>query len=219
MIKVFIIEKQQLMRQGLEALIKNESDMTVVGIAETTEEGLNKVRNVKPDVALIDVDQEGFFAIETGIQMREESEDIKVIMLSSDIADESLAFKALSFGCEGYLVKDLDSQILLRSIRDAHQGEMVITGQIARLIARHLLEINYNRKDILKFKLRSKQIELSKREHDVAYLLMEGKANEEISEELGLTVGTIKNYISTIYARLDLHRRKEVQEYLKTFVD
>lgn len=96
---------------------------------------------------------------------------------------------------------------------------MVISGQVARVITSHLLQMDYKRKDFLKFKLRSKDIELSKREHDVAYLLMEGRTNEEISDELGLTMGTIKNYISTVYARLNLNKRKDVQEYLQNFVD
>lgn len=98
MIKVFIIENQQLMREGLQALVKNERDMIVTGIAQDTEEAFKKIEEKEPDVVLIDVDKEGFFAIDAGLKMKEQFNDVKVILLSSDLENETLAFKALSFG-------------------------------------------------------------------------------------------------------------------------
>ena len=105
-------------------------------------------------------------------------------------------------------------QNFIRMIHDVHKGQQLFSGEIARLIASRIRNFTYSEEDFLEYKLRTKDIQLSKRERDVAYFMMKDCTNQEIASKLKLTEGTVKNYISTIYAKLDMNKRQDVQKFL-----
>lgn len=213
MIKVLLVEDQRLFREGMNALIANEDDIEVVGMAQHGQDAIEQMEKLQPDVVLMDVHMPEVDGIKATIYIKENYPKTKVILLTT-YPEEDLIITGISIGADGFLVKSIDKERLIRSIRDVYENQIVLAGEAARILAKRIEGFNYDKKEILDRKLKYRNIYLTGREIDVALLLMDGMTNNDIAQKLYLSQGTVKNYISEVYQKLDLRNRKDVIVFL-----
>ncbi|MFD2670805.1 response regulator [Marinicrinis sediminis] len=187
MIRIVIAEDQKMLLGALAALIDLEEDMTVVARANNGEDVMELVHQHQPDICLMDIEMPG----RTGLDVAEElkSIDCRVIILTT-FARSGYFERAVKAGVHGYLLKDSPSEELASSIRK------VMAGQ--RIYAPELIDEAYSQSN-----------PLTERESEVLGLIADGKNTKEIANELFLTNGTVRNYISVILDKLDVGNRIE----------
>jgi two-component system response regulator DesR len=187
MIRIVIAEDQKLLLGALAALIELEEDMEVVGRASNGEEAVKLVRELQPDVCVMDIEMPGMSGLEAAEQLKHHG--CKVIILTT-FARAGYFERAVKAGVDGYLLKDSPSEQLAESIR------LIMSGR--RIYAPELIDRAY-----------SEGNPLTERESEVLELMAEGKDTKEIASELYLTTGTVRNYISVILDKLDVSNRIE----------
>lgn len=189
MIRIVIAEDQGMMLGALGSLIGMEEDMEVVGMAKNGEEAIHLVQEEKPDVCIMDIEM----PVKTGLDAAEalKGTSVKIIMLTT-FARSGYFERARKAGVRGYLLKDSPIEELVASIRQIVDGR--------RIYAPELVDIAFED---------YRENPLTKRENEVLKLVAEGKTTKEIASELYLTVGTVRNYISTIFEKLEVSNRIE----------
>ena len=187
MIRIVLAEDQRLLLGALGALLDLEEDMEVVGKASNGEEALALVNRLQPDICIMDIEM----PIKSGLDVAEEikEKECKVIILTT-FARTGYFERARKAGVNGYLLKDSPSEELANSIR------IIMKGQ--RIYAPELVDMAYEEEN-----------PLTERENQVLGLIADGKNTKEIAKELYLTTGTVRNYISTIFDKLDVSNRVE----------
>lgn len=201
------------MREGIRALLSNADDIEVIYLAGSKEEIDTLFTKECVDIVLLDVDIENVNPIELMRTLKKQYPNLKVIMMTNELNEKHI-FDGISAGADAFVQKNLDIQNFIRMIHDVHKGQQLFSGDVARLVASRIRSFSYSEEDFLEYKLRTKDIYLSKRERDVAYLMMKSYNNQQIADKLKLTEGTVKNYISTIYAKLDMNKRRDVENFL-----
>jgi len=191
MIKIVIAEDQGMMLGALGSLLNMEDDFEVIGMAKNGEEAVELVRELKPDICIMDIEM----PLKTGLTAAEELKDIpcKIIILTT-FARAGYFERARKAGVSGYLLKDSPIEELADSIRTIMSGR--------RIYAPELVDIIYDYED-------STENPLTDRESEVLKLVSEGKTTKEIASELYLSHGTVRNYISIILDKLNVKNRIE----------
>ena len=191
MIKIVIAEDQGMMLGALGSLLNMEDDFEVIGMAKNGEEAVELVRELKPDICIMDIEM----PLKTGLTAAEELKDIpcKIIILTT-FARAGYFERARKAGVSGYLLKDSPIEELADSIRTIMSGR--------RIYAPELVDIIYDYED-------STENPLTDREIVVLKLVSEGKTTKEIASELYLSHGTVRNYISIILDKLNVKNRIE----------
>lgn len=191
MIKILIAEDQGMMLGALGSLLNMEDDFEVIGKAKNGEEAVELVRELKPDICIMDIEM----PLKTGLTAAEELKGIpcKIIILTT-FARAGYFERARKAGVSGYLLKDSPIEELADSIRTIMSGR--------RIYAPELVDIIYDYED-------STENPLTDRESEVLKLVSEGKTTKEIASELYLSHGTVRNYISIILDKLNVKNRIE----------
>ncbi|OKL37350.1 response regulator transcription factor [Domibacillus mangrovi] len=187
MIRIVIAEDQRMLLGALGSLLSLEDDMEVVGQAANGEEAVALVQTLQPDVCIMDIEM----PLKTGLEAAEELKDCgcKVIILTT-FARTGYFQRAIKAKVGGYLLKDSPSEELASSIRSIMAGR--------RVYAPELMDDFY-----------SEENPLTEREKDVLELVADGKNTKQIAEELHIKNGTVRNYISTIFDKLEVKNRIE----------
>lgn len=187
MIRIVIAEDQRMLLGALGSLLSLEDDMEVIGQAANGEEAVALVRKLEPDICIMDIEM----PLKTGLEAAEElkNDSCKVIILTT-FARTGYFQRALKAKVSGYLLKDSPSDELASSIRS------IINGR--KVYAPELMDDFY-----------SEENPLTERERDVLALVSEGKSTGDIAKELNLKNGTVRNYISTIFDKLEVKNRIE----------
>lgn len=214
LIKLLLVEDQRLFVEGVKALLERQDDMEIVGTASNGEQALERVRERRPDIVLMDIHMPELDGIQATARIKENDPSVKVIMLTTTI-NEDLAIRGISVGADGFLVKELFPDTLYQAVRDAYRGQVVLSGDVASILARRIRELSMDRSAILGIRLENRGIRLTKREQEIAYLFMEHHNNKQIADKLFLGEGTIKNYISEMYQKLGVHNRGKAISYLQ----
>lgn len=214
MIKVLLVEDQRLFTEGVRALIERVDDMVVVGTATDGKEAVKFMNQSQADVILMDIHMPRVDGIIATTHLKDNYPDVKIILLTS-FADEDLVVAGFVWGADGFLLKSLDATRLIQSIRNAYDDQVVISGEAASILAKKIQGFKYNKKQLLERELGKRNIRLTVRELDIAYLIMKETTNRHIAQQLFLSEGTIKNYISEIYNKIDIHNRRDVITYLR----
>lgn len=208
-IKVMITDDQRLMREGLKTILDLEQDLTVVQLAENGRDALNKIADAQPDVMLMDIRMPVMDGVEcTGI-IKQQYPHVKVIILTT-FDDDEFIIEALKKGAVGYLLKDLSSEKLVGAIRDAYNGNSIMQPEIAAKVIAHItgtVKESVPNNGTLEQKNTE---ELTSREKEVLQLVGKGMSNTEISKTLYISEGTVKNYISNLYAKLEVNDRSKL---------
>lgn len=209
-INIIIVDDQTLMRDGLKTILDLEEDMEVIGVAQNGQEVLNMLQDKIPQVILMDIRMPIMNGVEATKRIKEQYPQVKILMLTT-FQDEEYIIEALSNGADGYLLKDIQTDKLIQAIKEVHQGQLLITPEIARKLANHL-----KRQPTLNTKI-EETFELSEREVEVVKLMVQGFSNKDIAKSLFISEGTVKNYISSIYSKLGTSDRTQAVLLLKDY--
>jgi DNA-binding NarL/FixJ family response regulator len=219
-IKVMIIDDQRLMREGLKTILDLEQDLTVVQLAENGRDALDKIPHTQPDVVLMDIRMPVMDGVECTRIIKEQYPRVKVVILTT-FDDDEFIIEALKNGAVGYILKDLSSEKLVEAIRDAYKGSSIMQPEIAAKVISHITgaikqPANHDIHESIypgEHKVRNHISELTDREKEVLHFVGEGMSNTEIAKKLYISVGTVKNYISNLYSKLEVDDRSKLTLY------
>lgn len=209
MIRVLIAEDQAIVRNGLKMIIEQDEDIQVVAEAENGKEVLVLLEKSIVDIVLMDIRMPIMDGMEATKRIRQQFPQIKILILTT-FNDEEYAIQAFQEGANGFLLKTTESFTLVNSIKSCLSGGISIHDQVAAKLMPKLLKKEINQEKALSY---NQIIPLTKREIDIMKRIGQGKTNKEISSELLLSVGTIKNHITQILAKLELRDRTQLAIY------
>jgi DNA-binding NarL/FixJ family response regulator len=205
-IRVMVVDDHEVVRQGLKTLIESGGDMVVIAEAAGVAEAVERASRALPDVIVMDVRLTDGSGIEATREIRAKRPEARVIMLTS-FADDDALFASIMAGASGYVLKQVNSNDLVRSIRAVAQGQSLLDPSMTGTVLERLRKSTGLLKD-------EKLARLSPQEERILSLVAEGKTNGEIGRELKLAEKTVKNYVSTILTKLEVGRRAEAAAYL-----
>ncbi|MGH2318747.1 response regulator [Planococcus sp. SE5232] len=203
MIRVLLAEDQGMVRQGLKMMIETDEAIQVTGEAVNGKEAMELCETHSFDLIIMDIRMPVMDGLEATRIILSRWPKQKVLMLTT-FNDDEYALEALKSGARGYLLKDADTSELIRSIRSCLDGGLVLEDHVAANILPKLM------KQPAKQKVDES---LTPRELDIICRIGEGHSNREISDELALSVGTVKNHISIILDKLELRDRTQIAIY------
>jgi NarL family two-component system response regulator LiaR len=202
-IRIFIAEDHAIVRKGVRTLLSLDKDLEVVGEAANGREAVEKVRELDPDVILMDLVMPELDGIQAIQQIKAHRPDARVLVLTSFATDEKI-FPAIKAGALGYLLKDTDPAELAKAIRQVNAGEFSLHPIIARKV---LEELNLSPKHP------SLDQPLTGREVEILRRVAQGKSNRQIADELVISLGTVRTHLSNILGKLHLASRTQATLY------
>jgi len=198
-INILIADDHPVVREGLITMIKREPDFRVVGEAANGVEAVNKAKELKPDIVLMDLRMPELDGVEAIRQISLAEPNIKFIILTT-YSDDEYIFRGIEVGARAYLLKDAPRADLFKAIRAVYRGESLIQPVVASKVLDRFAEL-------------SRQAQapetLSEREVEVLRLMSKGDANKEIAAQLHITDSTVKTHISSIFQKLNAKDRTE----------
>lgn len=207
MIRVLVADDQSLIREGLRMMLGLYDNIFLVGEATNGKEALQVLEQSQVDLVLMDIRMPIMDGVEATKRIKEKYPNTKVLILTTFKEDEYI-FEGLKNGADGYILKDISSEELVKAIETVYKGNVLLQPEIAKKILGAIKEISpkKEKEDIRK--------NLTKREYEIALLVGEGKTNKEISEILYISEGTVKNHLTNILDKLDLKDRTQLALYI-----
>jgi two-component system, NarL family, response regulator DevR len=200
-IRIILVDDSPIIRLGLRSALEDHAEIVIVGEAGTAAAGLELLTRLKPDVVMLDLnlpDKSGLLACRDYLKSRPGT---PVLILTSSSSERNM-HEAIAAGAKGYLLKENDGDTLANALRSVAGGDSVIdpsmAGQVLNLVRHGGTQ-----------SAAKKLSTLSPQERRVVALLAGGLTNKEIGEQLGLTEKTVKNYLATIFSKLNLTRRTQ----------
>ncbi|CAK7066468.1 response regulator transcription factor [Tissierella carlieri] len=210
MIKVLIVDDQSLIREGLTMMLSLYDTITLVGEATNGKEAIELIDRIQVDLILMDIRMPIMNGVEATKIIKEKHHDIKVLILTTFNEDEYI-FEGLKNGADGYLLKDISSQDLVKAIKTVYEGNVLLQPDVAKKMLGAMTYNNAAQGNLDKHIFK----ELTKKEYEIALLIGEGKSNKEIANILYITEGTVKNHITKILDKLDLRDRTQLAVLIK----
>lgn len=218
-IRIIIVEDHDLTRIGLKAGLDRYPNISVIGEAATGQEGLSLLNQLQPDVAIIDIGLPDIDGIEVTRQFKETQNDempiaTRVLMLTMHDTEESV-MAAFAAGADSYSVKDVDVQQLVEAVQLTYEGQVWIDPTIARIVLNQAKRITppsaiaRDGKEGEDFTQVLEMTPLTERELEVLELIVAGRSNAQIAEELYITVGTVKTHVCNILNKLSASDRTQ----------
>ncbi|MGY3711918.1 response regulator transcription factor [Lactococcus petauri] len=199
-IKLLIVDDHQMVRLGLSSFMNIQPDIEVVGEAADGESGYLKAKNLKPDVILMDLVMDRLDGIGATQKILAEMPEQKILILTSFLDDEKV-FPALAAGAKGYILKTSQAAEIASAIRKVASGQDVLSGAVKEKI---------NQQKHRKPELYDN---LSKREMEVLKILAHGLSNQEIADQLFISLKTVKTHVSNIFNKLEVNDRTQATIY------
>jgi DNA-binding NarL/FixJ family response regulator len=194
MVKVLVVEDHHLVRQGIIALIEKSGEMQIVGEAADGFEALSKIKELKPEVVIMDIAMPNLNGVQTIEQLKRQGINTKVVVLSM-YSDPATIRQALKKGAKGYLLKRSVTEELLAAIRAAAQDEIHLSPSIAEII-NSVTSMDASENEIE---------ELTDREHEVLKLIVDGHTNGAIGYILNISIKTVEKHRASIMTKLHVH--------------
>jgi two-component system, NarL family, nitrate/nitrite response regulator NarL len=203
--RILVIDDHPLFRRGVQQLIAMEPDFDLVGEAGGGAEGVRMARDQQPDLVLLDLNMAGMDGLQVLAEIKALDLPTRVVMLTVSNSDEDLV-AALRAGADGYLLKDMEPESLLESLREAARGRMVLSDTLTEMLAHAL------RKDNRPTPV--EQAGLTEREREILGLIAQGRSNKLIARELDITEGTVKVHVKHLLKKLNLRSRVEAAVWM-----
>ncbi|KQO61385.1 response regulator transcription factor [Curtobacterium sp. Leaf261] len=202
-IRVLVVDDQDLVRMGTVMVLGVESDMTVVGEAADGDSAVDRVRELRPDVVLMDVRMPGRDGIDATREITRTMPEVRVLVLTTFDLDE-YAFAALNAGASGFLLKDAPPSELVAAIRGVAAGDAIVSPRATRAVLEQVRgTLPEGRRTVASSALDV----LSAREREVLEAIGRGRTNTEIAAELFLSESTVKTHVGRVLAKLQLRDR------------
>ena len=207
MIKVFIVDDHEIIREGLKKILKEETDLTVVGEAQNGAEVLEQMKspNFECDVMLLDMNMPGKSGIELLTDLKGLRPQLHILVLSIHPEDK-FALRTLKAGASGYLCKDTALEELVVAIRKIHSKGRYLSNSLAEQLAF----------DIMPITATLPHEQLSNRELEIMFMLVSGKKVKDIAADLGLSISTVFTYRVRIFEKLKISNNVELTHYAMT---
>jgi len=205
-IEVAIIEDIKEIAFGLKEIVNSDPEMSCQRIYHNAEEAIHFLSQNPVDVVLTDIGLPGENGISAVLKIREKQHKIQFCMFTV-FEDNERIFQSLQAGAKGYILKNTAPNLIIQALKDLHNGGSPINPEIARKILDSFHKPAKTEHSNLQ--------ELTKRENELLHLLSKGLLYKEISQQLGITVGTVKQHVHKIYDKLEVNNRTEaINKYL-----
>jgi two-component system, NarL family, response regulator DevR len=202
-VSVFLLDDHEVVRRGVRDLLEAEPDITVVGEAGTAAAALARIPALRPDVAVLDVRLPDGDGVSVCREIRARMPGVACLMLTSYTDDEAL-FDAIMAGAAGYVLKQIRGTDLVGAVRTVAAGRSLLDPDAASRVMRRMREQAEHRDPLGA---------LTEQEKKILTLIGEGLTNREIGQRLFLSEKTIKNYVSSLFAKLGVERRAQAAAY------
>lgn len=203
MIKAAIVEDQELLRKSLKIVIESISDIEIIGTAENGEVAIALCERENLDILLMDIQMPVMDGVKATEEIKKRWPNIKIIILTT-FQDVTHVLNALNAGAEGYILKAVDPEFLVQGIKMVYHGGSLIPQQVAKEVFGQIQSTNNEHLEPNPMK---NSYDLNNQELNVLKCLTQRLSNKEISEKMFLSVGTVKNYVSNIYSKLNVKNR------------
>ncbi|HRR76188.1 MAG: response regulator transcription factor [Ruminococcus sp.] len=197
MIKILLVDDVPILRAGLKSVITGDNELKVVGEASNGKEALEMAIRLQPDVVLMDMRMPDFDGSYGTRKIKSSFPDIKVLVLTT-FDDQETVDRAIAAGADGYILKEMDNDKIVNSIKAVAGGINVFCDNIFRSIKKNVVQSE------------PKDFGLTERELDLIRLICDGADNKEISAKLFLAEGTVRNGISKLLEKLNLKDRTQL---------
>jgi DNA-binding NarL/FixJ family response regulator len=201
---VFFLDDHEVVRRGLVDLVSMEPDMEVVGEASTAAEALQRIPAVTPDVAVLDVRLPDGTGVEVCREIRSQLPGVQCLMLTSYADDEAL-FDAIMAGASGYVLKDIKGNDLVDAIRTVASGRSLLDPATTQRVMERLRAPR---------ETDDRLAALTDQERRILDLIGDGLTNRQIGEHMFLAEKTVKNYVSSLLAKLGMERRTQAAAFV-----
>jgi DNA-binding NarL/FixJ family response regulator len=203
--KVLVVDDHEVVRQGIKMVLETDPELEVVGEAASGEDAIDRVRELHPNVVVMDIGMPGLSGFEATRRIRQSNPDVQVLALTVHDS-EAYVFQMLQAGATGYIVKRAPAVEVIQAVKRAYRGEAVLHPSVAKLLIRDYLsrvekgeETSYDT--------------LSDREREILKLIAEGKTNREMADLLYLSVKTVQAHRANLMRKLGMHDRTELVKY------
>ncbi|RIX49324.1 DNA-binding response regulator [Paenibacillus nanensis] len=213
-IRLVIADDQTLLRDGLQTIFNLESDMEVVGLADNGEEAVRLALDCRPDLILMDVRMPLLDGIEATRLILAKNPDIRIVVLTTFAEDEYIVDSLVS-GAAGFLLKDMPADRIVQSVREAAKGQLMMPSVIAGKLAARISALSAAPAKPAAAARFKQGHSFTDREKEIIHLLVEGSTNKEIAQNLFMSEGTVKNYVSIIYHKIGVNERTKAILHLK----
>jgi DNA-binding NarL/FixJ family response regulator len=204
-IKVLLVDDHKIMREGLKALLVNETDIEVVAEAADGNEAVARAAESSPDVVVMDISMPEMNGIEATKQIVAAAPQVGILALSM-MLNRAYVVEALKAGARGYLVKDCAAEELVTAIRSVHQGNSFLSTEITKLVIRDYMKGASEDAG-------SGYTTLSRREREVLQAIADGKSTKEIAFDFGVSIKTIETQRMNTMKKLNLYSIAELTKY------
>jgi DNA-binding NarL/FixJ family response regulator len=188
-ISVLVVDDHPILREGVAAVLQRQDDIRLAGEAENGVQAVERFRELRPDVILMDLQMPGQTGLDAIRVIRAEAPDARIVVFTTYDGDAQ-AFQAMKAGATAYLLKSSLRKELVETIRDVHAGRRRMSPEIAEKVAVHSIDER-----------------LSDREIDILRLVSEGQANKQIARGLSISEETVKAHLKSIFGKLDVADR------------
>lgn len=208
-IKVLVVDDQAELAESISSVLKTDAGLDVIGTANDGFDALEKIKEYSPDVVLLDIRMPNMNGVVATSHIKTSYPNVKVLILTT-FDDSDYILNALNNGACGYLLKDIGGEALIRSVKNAYEGDTILPAKVARRITDAAKHVAADREIKL-----MRAFMLCEREVEVALMLYEGFTNRQISSALKLSEGSTRNYVSSLYSKIGCENRAEAVARIK----
>ena len=202
---ILLVDDHPLLRKGLRQLIEFEDELDVIGEASDGKTAITLAIEHEPDLIVLDLNMQGMDGLETLRAMRNADVTSRIIMLTVSDSDEDVVC-AITYGADGYLLKDMDPEKILEKLKEAALGKMVISEKLTHVLAGAIRGGSDKKSNVL--------AKLTSREHEILKLIAKGMSNKLIARELDISDGTVKVHVKHVLKKLELSSRVEAAVWM-----
>ncbi len=205
-LRLLVVDDHEVVRQGLVSLLERREGFQVVAQAGTVAEAIESAHKYQPDLIVMDVRLPDGSGIEATREIRSEMPQTRVVILTS-YPDEEAVFASIVAGASGYLLKQIRGRDLVSSLEAVGRGESLLDPAVTEKVLDRV-------RSIATGTYTDELAQLTRQEQKILLLIAEGKTNKEIASEIFLSDKTVKNYVSSILAKLNLQRRSQAAAFV-----
>jgi DNA-binding NarL/FixJ family response regulator len=204
-LRILLVDDHEVVRVGVRALIDRQSGMEVVGEASTVREAVSQADQLTPDVVVLDIRLPGGDGLEACRQIKARRPETRIIILTS-FPDDEVLFDAIACGADGYVLKEIGSDDLIRALERIGLGESLLDPSLTNRVFAKMREVRRQERAHAFGDLTNQEMQILAR-------IAEGQTNREIGAALHLSEKTVRNYVSAMLSKLDLSSRAQAAAY------